>query len=144
MFHNTAVVTHLGMVRHQPFCCTGIKALAPHEETVMPERIKTWVLRPADRLAGSDADRRRATDPHRQAALSVYRSTTWQRLRRLQLAEFPLCNVCGDLGAHIDHITPLRLGGAAYDQANLQTLCVSCHSRKTRQEAMLSTGHGYN
>lgn len=44
------------------------------------------------------------------------------------------CNMCGDIlkpDFHVDHIIELRDGGLdEYD--NLQTLCVACHSEKTR------------
>lgn len=62
----------------------------------------------------------------------------------MQLAEFPLCNMCNGIGAHIDHIVPLRAGGAPYDQANLQTLCASCHSKKTRREAAEAAQRGFD
>jgi len=32
---------------------------------------------------------------------------------------------------HIDHIIPISRGGAPLDLANLQSLCLSCHNRKT-------------
>ena len=32
-----------------------------------------------------------------------------------------------------DHIVPLDKGGAMYDEANVQALCVSCNSRKGRR-----------
>jgi 5-methylcytosine-specific restriction protein A len=110
----------------------------------MPAKIKTWASFHADRIARASADARRANDPARQAALRIYKSSTWGRLRLMQLSEFPLCRICGELGAHIDHIVPLRAGGAAYDQTNLQTLCASCHSKKTRQEAAEAAERGYN
>ncbi|MFW5655477.1 MAG: HNH endonuclease signature motif containing protein [Roseicyclus sp.] len=34
----------------------------------------------------------------------------------------------------MDHIAPLRDGGAPFDLGNLQTLCPACHARKTRIE----------
>jgi 5-methylcytosine-specific restriction protein A len=33
-----------------------------------------------------------------------------------------------------DHVLPLKDGGARFDWANLQALCVSCHNRKTAGE----------
>lgn len=33
-----------------------------------------------------------------------------------------------------DHIIPICLGGAEFDEDNLQTLCVECHKKKTRME----------
>ena len=61
----------------------------------------------------------------------------WQKLSRMHRRRFPLCadpfGVHGERiepGAHVDHIVPLARGGTN-DAANLQTLCASCHSRKT-------------
>ena len=34
----------------------------------------------------------------------------------------------------VDHIVPIADGGAPLDQANLQSLCHECHSRKTIAE----------
>ena len=59
----------------------------------------------------------------------------WRRLRLMQLAREPLCRDCrrrGLLtpGEHVDHIVPKRDGGEdLFD--NLQTLCETCHARKT-------------
>jgi len=36
-----------------------------------------------------------------------------------------------------DHITPIRLGGAMYDDKNIQYLCHTCHNTKTRKEQHL-------
>lgn len=49
------------------------------------------------------------------------------------------CRGCGRVcsghrEAHADHIVPINEGGARYDVANGQTLCVRCHGAKTRQE----------
>ena len=46
------------------------------------------------------------------------------------------CRGCGRIqpDAHADHIVPVSEGGARYDVANGQTLCASCHGRKTRGE----------
>lgn len=47
------------------------------------------------------------------------------------------CVQCGriDQANHADHILPIASGGERYDVANGQTLCLSCHSRKTAREA---------
>jgi len=61
----------------------------------------------------------------------------WQRLRRCYMAAHPSCEDPFDVhgqwsvpGEVVDHIRPLSQGGTN-DEANLQTLCWSCHSRKT-------------
>ena len=65
---------------------------------------------------------------------------TWRRLRRIKLSNNPLCELClsKDIvvqASQVDHIIPvsqqpeLRL---VYD--NLQSLCETCHSKKTREE----------
>ncbi|MGB3390738.1 MAG: HNH endonuclease signature motif containing protein [Pseudaminobacter sp.] len=42
------------------------------------------------------------------------------------------CDARGRL--EVDHIKPIRDGGAPYDLENLQSLCPKCHARKTRLE----------
>lgn len=69
----------------------------------------------------------------------MYDGKRWKDLRRLVIAEEPLCRVClsnGETSAtcEIDHMIPLELGGAPYDRTNLQGLCHECHSRKTAGE----------
>ena len=46
------------------------------------------------------------------------------------------CVDCGriDQANHADHVVPISHGGARYDVANGQTLCVRCHARKTRKD----------
>ncbi len=46
----------------------------------------------------------------------------------------PLCAVCEEPGHETDHIEPIAMGGAVWDEANFQTLCKSCHRIKTRGE----------
>lgn len=66
----------------------------------------------------------------------------WCRLRKMFLAQHPLC--ADPYGAHaergelmpateVDHIQPRRDGGSD-DWDNLQSLCKPCHSRKTATE----------
>ena len=57
----------------------------------------------------------------------------WQRLRAMQLARFPWCADCGGPADQVDHIVPLSRGGTNRF-SNLQSLCASCHSRKTYTE----------
>jgi 5-methylcytosine-specific restriction endonuclease McrA len=70
----------------------------------------------------------------------VYMSLKWKATRSRVLFEHPICP-CGALANEVDHIVPLELGGAPFSRDNLQALCPTCHSRKTRQEqALISKG----
>ena len=56
-----------------------------------------------------------------------------------RLHQHPVCGACEQHGRVVtavvaDHVTPLKDGGARFDTANLQALCVSCHNRKTARE----------
>jgi len=59
---------------------------------------------------------------------------TWQNLRLMILRRSPLCVRCGTGASQVDHIVPIRKGGARLDPDNLQALCHSCHSQKTASE----------
>ena len=86
----------------------------------------------------------RATEPelmvHRtkrpSAAIRSY-NRAWQRRSRWYLSRHPLCadpfNVHGESiepATQVDHIVSRAAGGGDED-SNLQSLCASCHSRKT-------------
>ena len=67
----------------------------------------------------------------------------WRRLRAQVLREEPLCRACLGVGrvapaTEVDHIVPRSKGGPD-DRANLQSLCKSHHSEKTKREAAWST-----
>lgn len=55
------------------------------------------------------------------------------RLLRLQILvrDGFTCRSCGSYGDHVDHVD-----GDSHnnDHGNLQTLCIVCHGRKTREE----------
>jgi len=62
----------------------------------------------------------------------------WDKLSLWYRHKHPLCRLCLAAGrvtpaTQVDHIKPKRLGGTD-DLANLQSLCHSCHSSKTRKE----------
>ena len=61
----------------------------------------------------------------------------WQRLRRWFLARHPVCQECechgrAEAATEVHHIAPLSDGGSRLREENLQALCKSCHSRKTK------------
>ncbi len=91
----------------------------------------------AHRKAESQAyARQRATDPEAKRRKRFYDGKDWQRLRAYKLGQTPLCEHCQAVGrvtaaSHVDHIVPWATGGAALDLANLQSLCLPCHSAKS-------------
>ena len=72
-----------------------------------------------------------AEDRHR-----FYKQKQWRKFAKTYLIEHPLCVLCAGLTAatQVDHIVPRSEGGDDWDEANLQALCQSCHSRKTMRE----------
>jgi 5-methylcytosine-specific restriction endonuclease McrA len=76
-----------------------------------------------------------------RAGNAVYRSPRWKSVRFLaKRRDGWRCVKCGASGCRleVDHIRAIREAPeSAYDLANLQTLCVSCHSRKTQSEVGL-------
>lgn len=68
-----------------------------------------------------------------------YRTPRWIETRKRKLQITPFCEECRKggtitIGKIVDHIIPIKQGGEPYDLNNLQTLCWSCHSRKSIQE----------
>jgi 5-methylcytosine-specific restriction endonuclease McrA len=68
-----------------------------------------------------------------------YKRVNWNKLRTLQLTTEPLCRKCKQKGLTVpatvaDHIIPIEQGGERYDLDNLQSLCESCHNRKSAKE----------
>ena len=62
----------------------------------------------------------------------------WKRIRDRFIKAYPLCEECkkwGEVTAaeEVHHIIPLVQGGT-HDDANLMSLCKSCHSRITARE----------
>ena len=100
----------------------------------MPDRLPTfkppWLAR---------KQRQRAPDTARPSASARgYCSPGWKAARReVLLRDSYQCKVCGDLvhgkRAHVDHIIR-KADGAGDEVAGLQTLCASCHGKKTVRE----------
>jgi 5-methylcytosine-specific restriction endonuclease McrA len=77
----------------------------------------------------------------RRHSAHITRSRGWPALRVAALRRDGFkCRACGSGGRlEIDHVEPVRTHPElAFDLANLQALCVACHSRKTRIECGFS------
>ena len=83
------------------------------------------------RQAQRDYDRRRADSE----TSGFTNSPRWRRLRLVVLSEEPICRECKrELSTDVDHIKPRSTHPElAWDRDNLQGLCRSCHSEKTRR-----------
>lgn len=70
----------------------------------------------------------------------MYGTPTWKRLRSEQLLREPWCRECARRGVRtratdVDHVQDHKGDWTVFsDEANLQSLCHACHSRKTAQE----------
>jgi len=74
------------------------------------------------------------------AELGFYSSVQWRTARAAFLKRNPLCVTCQAFdqlvtATVVDHVQPIKSGGARFDLDNLQALCVPCHNRKTRFES---------
>lgn len=70
----------------------------------------------------------------------MYGTNVWRRMRSAQLLREPFCRECARQGIRtratdVDHIRDHKGDWAVFtDPGNLQSLCHSCHSRKTLAE----------
>lgn len=70
---------------------------------------------------------------------NFYKTKEWRIIRKRHLEQEPFCVECLKNGITtkatiVDHIVPIKQGGSRYDNNNLQSLCWSCHSRKSVEE----------
>ena len=75
-------------------------------------------------------------DPERQR---LYNLAAWEQRRLLQLAREPWCAECLRNGIYtpasdVDHVVPHRGDQLSFMTGELQSLCHSCHSKKTIAE----------
>lgn len=66
----------------------------------------------------------------------------WPKVSKLYRKLHPLCEHCEaegrvTAGELVDHIIPVRAGGARLAFGNLQTLCRPCHGKKTEKDREL-------
>ena len=84
--------------------------------------------------------RQRSSDSNRASSAARGYGYKWQKARAAYLRRHPLCCECAKSGllvaaTDVDHIQPHRGDrNLFWDQSNWQSLCSSCHSRKTIAE----------
>lgn len=73
----------------------------------------------------------------------IYDSSKWRyQLRPMKLRNTPFCEVCMDEdrlteAKEVDHVKPISEGGEPFEIGNLQSLCVSCHAKKSALEGQI-------
>lgn len=70
--------------------------------------------------------------------LTFYSGERWQKLRKIKLAQNPICEICnGRFATQVHHLSKARddLAGR-YDMNNLQSVCVWCHAKETQKETL--------
>ena len=110
----------------------------------MPERLPS--LRPSRATIPSLPTPDRTSEA--KARQSWYRSKRWQGTRRIKLQASPLCERCQAEGritpaSHVHHkIEVAEDISLALDLDNLESLCLSCHSRHHASERGRASGSG--
>lgn len=71
---------------------------------------------------------------------TFYNSWSWRKIRKIFLSKNPLCKHCEANGVVepatvVDHIKPINLGGDKLNEENFQSLCESCHNKKSSNES---------
>lgn len=95
----------------------------------------------ADQVRRSVQDERKSSAEYHW----LYHTKKWRMLRAQQLIAEPFCRECAAAGERtratdIDHIKPHKgRKELFFDPSNLQSLCHSCHSRKTIAERAAAT-----
>ena len=88
--------------------------------------------------AGAWCDAHKPPEKPRPSSHARGYDNRWRKIRASVLARSPLCVHCRAEGrvtaaTEVDHIRPLAHGGT-HAADNLQSLCKSCHSKKTAGE----------
>lgn len=81
------------------------------------------------------------TKTYQRHGASIYRTPRWKAVRLLAKRRDGFrCIKCGAVGRlEVDHVKPLRTDpDLAFELSNLQTLCITCHSAKTKAEVGLA------
>lgn len=108
----------------------------PSCQTALSRGVRYCLLHEEDGRA--DRREREKRYPSRKYQ-GLYFTQRWKARRRRQLIREPLCEECRkverqELATVADHIEPHRGDEYLFFHGELQSLCDSCHSRKTREE----------
>lgn len=74
-------------------------------------------------------------DKNRKSSAERGYDDRWRKARRAYLIQHPICVKCGRPATEVDHIIPHKGDkNLFWNVGNWQSLCHSCHSRKTMTE----------
>jgi 5-methylcytosine-specific restriction protein A len=84
-------------------------------------------------------------EDHHQEWQHLYNSVRWQKIRRRQLMREPFCAECLKNGiftiaTDVDHVQPHRGDIILFYRGPFQSLCHSCHAKKTALEVNQNKG----
>lgn len=77
---------------------------------------------------------------HRDPGRTTRYAGAWRRVRKVELARAPFCEICGPLfgrtvlATTVNHIVPWRHDESQFLVGPFECLCKSCHARITRCE----------
>lgn len=96
-----------------------------------------------DKIVRSWVPQRKAFE-REKSNQGFYNSWPWRKFAKRFKEKNPLCVECEKnnlvvAGTVVDHIVPINAGGDKLEESNCQTLCESCHNRKSSNE---SRGYG--
>ena len=99
----------------------------------MADRPPRWCAKCCAPHAGACPARpARPTDRRPESTARGY-DATWESLSRMVRMHHPVCQLCCFAAStEVDHIVPLRVGGARLELSNLQAVCHQCHTWKTK------------
>ena len=88
---------------------------------------------------------KKSHEAHATNNYPFYNSKRWRKISASFRACYPICEACEEKGLVVaaqcvDHIKPINQGGAKWSWANLQSLCNSCHAKKSGREAHEADG----
>lgn len=88
-----------------------------------------------------DAHKTPEIDYHDPESQRLYKTARWQQIRRIQLSKEPWCQECMRQEIYtpatdVDHVKPHRGDPRRFYGGPFQSLCHSCHSRKTAKEVL--------
>lgn len=83
--------------------------------------------------AHEKSERQQYNKYHRSPSINKTYGRAWKRIRDRYVAKHPLCEMCLKDGRmtpveEVHHILPVNRGGT-HDEANLMSLCRSCHNK---------------